>query len=302
MFHHLLVPLDGSRLAESAIPAAAHIAERFHAEVTLLHVIERNAPAAVHGDRHLTEPAEADEYLERLKNTAFPEGVAATCHVHEVEVDNVARSIVAHSGEFQPDLIVLCTHGKEGVRELLFGSIAQKVLALGDVPILLIHPRDDESPIDFRCRRILLPLDGDPEHEQSVSAAREMAQACGAELDLIMIVPTVGSLPAEWAASGRLLPGVTGELLDIAQVNADGYLRNIVEKLKDGGISVEYEVLRGDPADGIVETASQNRSDLIVLGTHRKAGMDAFWSGSIAHRVTSRASVPLLLVPVKARG
>jgi nucleotide-binding universal stress UspA family protein len=299
MFHHILAPLDGSRMAESALPAAAFIAERFRADVTLLHVIEHHAPSEVHGEPHLTDPVEADRYLERLKKTAFPEGVATACHVHEVEVENVARSIVEHAGEYRPDLIVMCTHGKSGIRTQLFGSIAQRVIAMGTVPILLIRPGEDESFPPFRCGKILLPLDANPEHERSIPSAVDLTRACGAELRLVMVVPTVGSLPGEWAASGKLLPGATGELLDIAREDAGEYLRRMAETLKDReGIPGDFAVLRGDPAEVIEAAASNYGADVVILGTHGRSGLDAFWSGSIASRVTAHTSVALLLVPV----
>lgn len=299
MFHHLLVPLDGSRMAESALPAAAFVAERFKADVTLLHVIERNAPSVVHGEHHLTGPAEADHYLERIKETVFPEGVTVACHVHEVEVESVSRSIVEHSGEYSPDLIVMCTHGRSGIRNQLFGSIAQRVIAMGNVPILLIRPEDDESFPHFQCERILLPLDANPEHERCIPTAVDMVRACGAELRMVMVVPTVGSLPGEWAASGKLLPGVTGELLDIGWQNAEDYLRNLADKMWEReGVSAGYAALRGDPSEEIGGAVSDFRADIVILGTHGRSGMDAFWSGSIASRVIARTSVALLLVPV----
>lgn len=302
MFHHLLVPLDGSRMAESALPAAAFVAERFRADVILLHVIEHHAPSEVHGEHHLTDPDDAERYLEGLKKTAFPEGVTVSCHVHEVEVENVARSIAEHAGEYRPDLIVMCTHGRSGIRNQLFGSIAQKVIAMGRLPILLLRPEEGEPVPPFRCDKILLPLDANPEHERSIPAAVDMTRACGAELRLVTAVPTVGSLPGEWAASGKLLPGATGELLDIAEQEAGEYLRRAAEKLKEReGIHGDFEVLRGDPAEVIEGAALNYPADLVVLGTHGRSGMDAFWSGSIASRVIAHTSVVLLLVPAGGR-
>ena len=82
MFQNLLVPLDGSPMAESALPAAAYLAPRLGAHVTLMHCIERAAPEKVHGERHLREPEEARAYLEEAAARAFPPEVEVACHTH----------------------------------------------------------------------------------------------------------------------------------------------------------------------------------------------------------------------------
>src|SRR5512133_3182860 len=131
MIKNILVPLDGSRLAEAAIPAASRLAEALGAAVTLIHVIEHNAPQEIHGERHLTNPEDALQYLFGLAQQGFPANVHVNQHVHTSEVEDVARSIVEHAGEFAPDLIVMCAHGRGGFRDILVGSIAQQVIAGG---------------------------------------------------------------------------------------------------------------------------------------------------------------------------
>ncbi|MDQ3855617.1 MAG: universal stress protein, partial [Chloroflexota bacterium] len=88
----LLVPLDGSRLAESVLPWASQLAQVFDAEIVLLHVRERGAPRTIHGELHLQETAEAQEYLDRLI-ASLPKGARAERHVHTVAEGDVAGSI-----------------------------------------------------------------------------------------------------------------------------------------------------------------------------------------------------------------
>ncbi len=299
MFKHLLVPLDGSRLAEAALPAAAYLAQTLDAPVTLFHVIERDAPQAIHGERHLRDPDEARAYLDEVAAHAFPSGLHVERHVHTSEVNDVARSIVAHVGELEPDLIVMCTHGWGGLRGWLFGSIAQQVIGLGKTPVLLVQPAEDGGAPAFACRRLLVPLDGDPEHEQGLPIAAGLAHACGAALHLVVVVHTLRTLPGEQALTGRLLPGATSALLDLTQQDAGRYLHQHVAQLQAVGLSVSADVRRGDPAKAIVRTARRAAADLIVLGTHGKSGMDAFWSSSVAPKVASQTYAPLLLVPVR---
>src|SRR5512137_3009913 len=205
MFNHLLVPLDGSSLAEMALPAAAYLARLLAARVTLLHLIERHPPDEVHHhDRHLTNAAEATAYLDEIRQRTFSE-VAVECHVHTSKIDDVARSIVEHIDELAPDLIVMCTHGQGGLRRRLFGSKAQQVIALNKTPILLIPPAQHVAP-KFNCTRIVVPLDGNAEHEQGLQLATELAKVCRAAQHLIYVIPTVSRLKGEDAATGRLLP------------------------------------------------------------------------------------------------
>lgn len=302
MFKHLLVPLDGSRLAEAALPAAAALSERLGARVTLIHVIERNAPQEVHGEPHLSDPGEARAYLEKVAAQAFSPGVCVEEHVHTAEVADVARSIVEHADEIASDLVVMCTHGRGGLRTWLLGSIAQQVIALGTTPVLLIRPDGTAATPGFACRRLLVPLDGDPDHEQGLPVASGLAQACGADLHLLMVVPTLGRLSGERGATARLLPAATSAWLDMSEESAGEHLHQKAVELQASGLIVTAEVCRGDPAGAIARTAQQMQVDLVVLGTHGKRGMDAFWSSSVAAQVASRLRIPLLLVPVRGAG
>ena len=299
MFKHLLVPLDGSLLAEAALPAAATLAQRLGARVTLVHIIEQDAPREIHGQRHLTSPDQARSYLAEVAAGSFPPGVLVQQHVHTAAASDVARSIVAHQDELAPDLIVLCTHGQSGLRTRLFGSVAQQVIGLGNTPVLLIQPERADRPSRFTCQHLLVPLDGDPHHEQGLLVAAGLAQACGARLHLVRVVPTLGTLPGRHSAGARLLPGATSALLDLAQDDAEAHLRRQADQVRAMGLPVGTEVLRGDPATVIVRTAKQIEADLVVLGTHGRSGLESFWSESVAPQVIGRSHVPLLLVPVR---
>ena len=298
MFQHLIVPLDGSRLAESVLPTAAEMAQTLDAKVTLLHVIEHNAPEEVHGERHLTNEHEALVYLHGVAEHAFPENIQVEMHVHSNEQKDVARSIVEHATEFGTDLIAMCTHGRGGLRTWLFGSIAQQVVSLGKKPVLLVQPGKTVRVTKFNCGRLLVPVDGDPDHEEALQVATGLAKVCQAQLHLLMVVHTYRTLPAEKAATATLLPGATSEMLDMTEEGAHMYLQRLHEEISETSIQVTSEVQRGDPAKLIATVAKKIGADLIVIGTHGKTGMDAFWSGSMAPKISKYSLAPLLLVPV----
>jgi len=296
---HLLIPLDGSRLAESVLPAAKYLADRFGAWVTLVHVIEKNAPGEVHGDTHLQTPEQAEAYLAGLARSAFSTGTRVEYHVHTAEVDNVSQSIADHAGEFETDLVVMCTHGKGGPREWIFGTIAQQIVNSRRTPVLLIPAAGDRAAsVEFRCHAVLVPLDTDPDHETSLPIVTRMASTCGAPVHLLVVVPTFDTISGDNTIPTKLLPGTTSHMLDMAVEEAEDYLKEQKQALQKAGVLVTTDVLRGDPAHVIGETAAQIKADLIVMGTHGTKGADAFWSGSVTAKVCRKCGLPLLMVPV----
>jgi len=301
VFKHILVPLDGSKLAEAALPAAVSLTKKLGAPVTLLHIMEQDAPQEVHKDRHLTQADEASAYLEEIAKREFPAEGRVNWHVHTAPVKDVSASIVKHAmTEFQPDLIVMCTHGRSGVRALLYGSIAQQVIAQGRTPLLLIKPGLDTSAA-FGLEQILVPLDSGPVHDDSLPITQELAGAYGSNIHLLTVIPTFTTVAGEAAAAGTLLPATTSALLDIEVENAEEDLRAHLIELKQGGFRASAEVARGDPATQIVNISEKLNADLIALTTHRKAGAAAFWARSVAPNVARRARVPILLIPLEEK-
>ena len=301
MFKHILVPLDGSSLAESVLPAADYLASVLRAKITLIHIIEQDALPSVHGQRHLTSVVEAEPYLEGVARRAFTSEASVEFHVHTAATSDVARGIVEHQHELTPDLIVMCTHGRSGLRDLLFGRIAQQVVASGRTPVVLISPETAVNKKPFRCRTILAPTDGDPCHDEGLGVAFGLARATNSRLHLLCVVQTLATLAGRHAATGRFMPGTTQAVLELAQNELEAYLHRQVSSFQAQGVSVSAEVRRGDPASVIVETAAASQADIIVLGTHGKAGLEAFWAHSVAAKVLAKTRLPLLLVPVKNR-
>jgi nucleotide-binding universal stress UspA family protein len=299
MFKKLLVPLDGSHLAEAALPAAAYLAERTGASTTLIHLIEQHPPEAVHGERHLATTDDSLNYLNEVSQKFFSAQYPVESHVHTSAVSHVPVSIADHAVETDADLIVMCVHGPSGIHRWLSGSIAQQVIGLSTASILLIQPASSGALPPFTCDRLLVALDGDPVHEKGLTVATELARACSADLHLLMVVPTLATLPEEKAETGKLLPGAMSALLDLSEEDARQYLEDQVKRVTAEGVAATSAVGRGDPAQGIVRTAESIQADVIVLGTHGKRGMDAFWSGSVAPKVASMSRSPMLLVPVR---
>ncbi len=297
MFRSLLVPLDGSRLAEAALPAAGYLAQKLGASLALVHVVERHAPAQVHGEAHLRDEREAERYLEELAGRAVPAGVEVQRHVHAAATGDVARSIAEHVEELGRDLVVLCAHGGRGLRDVFRGPIGQQVLAHAAAPVLVLRSGGRAGEAGFALRKVLAPLDERSGHVAGLEAGAALARACGATVHLLRVVPTPGTLAGEDAAGGGMLPRTTAAVLDIACAQAAEELARRRSELESSGLAVTTEVVRGDPARAIVRAAKDGGVDLIVLGTHGRAGFEGFWARSVADRVFRRTRLPVLLVP-----
>ncbi len=293
MFNHLLIPLDGSRLAESVLPAAGAVARRFGSTVTLLHLVERTPPGEVHGERHLTMVAEAQSYLAEVAAREFPSG-AATMHVHGPDEAGVAESIARHADELGSALIVLCTHGHGGARELIYGSVAQQVLSHGNVPVLLVWP--GPAAVVFACDRVLVPLDGSAPSEAALPAAEALAHAFGGRLHLLTVVPTVATVSSARSPAALFLPIATAVALDLEEQDTRFYLDGLAARLRQDGLDAAAEVGRGDPAWEVAAAAERLDADLMVMATHGRSGMSAVWAGSVAIRIMARCRRPMLLV------
>ena len=296
MIRHLLIPLDGSPMAECILPMAAWLAHAAGARVTLLHVIEQKTSGSVHGEQHLSDPAEAERYFEAVAARAFERGTDVTWHVHARQVRDVAHSVVDHTDEFEPDLVIMCPHGEGGLRDWLHGSIPQQVVRRSAAPVLLMRPAADGA-IRFPFKSILAPLDGKPGHEQGLPVAADLARLCGAALRLVTAVPTVGTLSGPQAAVGGLLPEATRAMLQMVENDAAHYLGLKIQELHQTGLAAHASVVRGEPLDVIAQAAAQAQADLVALGTHGKAGTEAFWTGSLAQRLIHHIPASFLLAP-----
>lgn len=299
MYRHLLVPLDGSRFAESALPAAAELARRMGAHVMLVHVLETEAPPTVHGDRHLQVMTEADAYLAGAVQWMVTRGVKADGAVCSDE-GGVAASIAKRAQAIGADLIVLTSHGRSGVRGLLHGRVAQQVLQRGQTPVLLMQPSPQGRAASFTCQRVMVPLDGSDTAEGALQPASAIAHACAAELLLVWVVPTVETMAGERAVSARLMPTAAAELLEVEAHEAVAYVERVAARLRAPGLTVRAVVERGEPVQMLLDTAVRRSADLIVMATHGRSGVSAVWAGSVASRVVAAATKPVLLVRISA--
>ena len=198
----ILVALDGSRLAEAVLPAACSLAQRLPARLLLLHVIEREPPQSVHGEPHLTMEDEAQLYLDAHAERLRSQHVEVAVHVHKRQVADVAAAIDRHAHEFDAGLIAMCAHGRTNLRHRLMGSIAERILRGGSIPILLRTARHPDSG-EFRLRHLLVPIDFGHDVDAALAATRLLAAPYQATVTLLS-VPEPGSPSHQATAAIRI--------------------------------------------------------------------------------------------------
>lgn len=295
----ILVPLDGSRLAETVLPPVRWFARVTGASVTLLHVLEHDAPAEVHGEPHLTEAADAGAYLAGLEAQLTAAGIAATHHVHTNPRHDVTRSIIEHVVELDADLIAMAAHGSGGLRGFLFGRVAQQVARRGATPVFLVQPPATQLPEDgYRCERIAVALNGKDEAERALPPVCILARAGGAVVHLVFAVPTARTMESEQAAAAQLVPVTARAMLELEQTEAVAYLQAVALALENAGVPTSAAVVRGEPALELATEANRSGADVLVMATHARGGISGLLAGSIGARIVGRFKGPLLLIPV----
>lgn len=288
----LLVPLDGSALAQTVIPAVASFARAFDAEAILIHVLERHPAETVHGEKHLTDSPDAAKYLEGVASELIAAGVKVETHVHETREGDIPLSIVQHAEEYSPDLIVLCAHGKHGLKSFVSGRVGQQVLLRGKCPVLILQPQTGS----FGVRSVVVPVDSEHAHGAALGFAAMLAKGFGAELHAVSVVPTLATLEMERSRTGMFLPSAMRAILDMDQEAESEELRALIASYQTEGIKASALVLRGNTVGEVLKRSNELESCLVVMATHGNIGLEAFISGSIAPRIAAKIRVPLLLV------
>ncbi len=297
MIQKILLPLDGSKLAEAALPAATWMVKEQSVSLVLLHVIEKHAPQTIHGNEHLVEVKEAERYLEEVAIRDFQGVKNVEIHVHQDPESDLPRSIVEHAQEYDPDLIIITRHGQSGLRDRLIGNIAQQVIAQGTIPTLLLsaNPKKHDFPVN---KELLVALDGNPEHDTMIGFILQFCKSFSLHAELLTIIPTLATLPVKDQQTGRLLPGAMQAMLDISEESASDYLTKVMAMFEAQKVITGGEIVRGDPAKKIVSQVRKSSYGFLGLASHGKAGLDAFWAGSVASSVITKTEIPLLIVPV----
>ncbi len=299
MYRRMLVPLDGSELAEVAFNYAKNLACSLTGmEVFLLHVYSPEERGLVPKHRAYIERA-ADTIVRHSERTQSRARVVKA--QGELAMGNPAEEILRYADRNDIDLILMATHGRSGVNRWAMGSVAYKVLRASKVPVWLIRAGIAEEIVEDKLpiRTILVPLDGSKLAESVLPHVETLAKQWAdgqAEVVLVRVCqpPDVSSdypsdMPLSWEEHVEL------EMAK-CKLEAGPYLVEIGKQLREAGLKVRQEVPLGKPAKAIIDYASSNRVSLIAMITHGRSGISRWVYGSIAEEVMLGAFTPVLLV------
>ena len=287
-YTRILVPLDGSRLAEAVLPAACSIARNIGARLLLVHVLERDPPRTVHGEPHLRSAGDASAYLEERATPMRERGLTVEVHVHERPVSDIAAALDGHMHELAADLIVMCAHGRSNFRTQLIGSIAERILRGGSVPILLRTVRRPDGA-SFELRKLLVPIDFGHDVHTALTTARALATPYRAKL-VLLAAPEPPPPP-----TSRLLPETTALTRRFELDDLRHRLAELAQQLP-ADLDLQTIVADASPSDAILDAIRSLPADLIVLVTHAHAGLSSWYDPSIGQRLLRHPDLTLLLI------
>lgn len=288
----ILVPLDGSDLAERALPVAVRLARAGGGQLTLLLVLPDADARAEGGDDGDLVGQAMQAYLEQVAKRLGEERIAITCTVAR---GDPASTIVEEARSAGAGLVVMGTHGLGGLGRWVYGSVAEAVLRTTPVPVLLLRawqPDAAVQPVAERPR-LLVPLDGSRFAEAALPVARELARGLGATLALVEGY----HLPdAFLAVTGEVAPVDVVTLLNEEQSAAKSYLEETAKRLRADGYEVETRVEAGEAADLILQGERDPRTELVVMATHGRGGVMRVVFGSVTDTVVRLGSRPVVVV------
>jgi len=306
MYKKILIPLDGSEVAEIVFPYAKELAVRLNPDITFLYVCNQHESESIAVYR-----AYVDHMAENIINQAMDvqekEGIQKPDQLvkaeGEVVVGHPAEEILRCADEKEVDLMLMATHGRSGIKRWAMGSVADKVLRSSTVPVWLVRAGAPESKTynEELMRKIIVLLDGSELSQSVLPHVETLVKQWGVELVdviLLMVCEPLDTPPV--SAIGMEAPVNFGDLVEehiaYSKKAADQYLAGVAMRLKDAGLKVSSEVLEGAPAGEIIDYANENPYSLIAMATHGRSGIGRWVYGSVAEKVLSGASSPVFLV------
>ncbi|MFZ3210212.1 MAG: universal stress protein [Terriglobales bacterium] len=274
----ILFATDFSPVSEAALPFAVAIARRFESSIEAVHVfaftelqmLPEAAPMAV---GTLTQRAE-QEMAALLRSDAF-EGVPHHGRVRSgLEIWTAIESVIASD---KTDLVVLGTHGREGLKQIVLGSVAETIFRAAPCPVLVVGPNVPKKATLPIFRDLLFATDLSPASLRALPFVEAFAEENQADLIVLHV--------SQEKVSSRKEQALAAESLG-------KWMRELIPP-KPG---LEYEVLFGDPVENILKLAADRQCDLILLGAHHASNFACHLPGAVAHRIVAEARCPVLTV------
>jgi nucleotide-binding universal stress UspA family protein len=283
-FKKILIATDYSAFSNKAMHYGLAIARTYHSKVCLANVVSSfgfamAGPEAVSEAVHLGIN-DAVELRKKLEAGGFLENVTAQIDVEHGT--DVAQQLLGICRKFDPDLIVLGTHGRTGLKKLWLGSVAETIFRSASCPVLTVGPSVAWPKAQQAPPRILFPTDFSPESIRALDGCVAFAEAKGSGLVLLHVAPE----PRGEAAADKK------RITDALQAR----LRGLLSRPNTAKVPARIEF--GDVESTICSVAEEECCTLIVLGLHANLGLiEGRWEH--AYKVVSEAAC--LVMTVRAR-
>jgi nucleotide-binding universal stress UspA family protein len=284
MWKKILVPLDGSAMAELALPYARELAVAFKSELTLLCI---------------TEPSEVE--YQRM-HQLYLEKIAAQTKkrvrrvVTTVITGKPVEEIVKYTEKNDIRLIIMATHESSGIIPWASEGVANKVIDAVGVPLLLIKEtkrRRRAKQEKHLISRILLPLDGSAAGEAAITRAKELKSRLEAEVILLEVVPKEQDMRTIGGIDHILYPETE---IESFKKKAREYLDGVYKRLQRGKGELKTEIRTGDVNKEILNYARKKKVSLIAIASHGHSGMTKWVFGSTAQKIIEDSPMPVLVV------
>ncbi|HLY74614.1 MAG TPA: universal stress protein [Planctomycetota bacterium] len=279
MTRRILVPLDGSKEAETILSQVQRIAI-LRDEVHLLHLVPPlHSPVGLEPTHVLSLHEQASRYLEATRDRWLPgqEGL------NLVRTGDPAEGILNLALEKNIELIAMSTHGRSRVAKMMMGSVASEVVRKAQLPVLLTRP--DMALSSRRIRRILVSVEGLETPTELLETVKSLAGGSNAEIILFHADPIVPDPAPLWAS-----PAASG-----IGSNRERHLQAMADDLEEQGFYAWPVVAVGDPVGQILAQAVKLDLDVIALATHGRSGLELILEGSVTASVLRKSPVAVLI-------
>jgi nucleotide-binding universal stress UspA family protein len=295
MYTRMLIPLDGSKVAEQVLPYARFLAKALAIPVELLEVVDPEALALLSNPRQgryvdtiLAEGIESSKnYLEAIGRSF--QGAKVKSLVEKGKAEDV---VIEKATADKNSLIVMATHGRSGIQRWLLGSVADKVLHGATNHLFLVRASDrGKTDGEAALKTAIVPLDGSALAEQVLPYVVELAKKVKLELVLMRAYPLPPAISAEDYGF------YSADLLDHLEAEARDYLAEKMNGVKQKGVeNVTSVVNTGYGAEEIITLGRHTPDNFIAMSTHGRSGIQRWVLGSVTDRVVRHSGDPVLIV------
>lgn len=305
MYKRILVPLDGSELAEIALPYSEVLAEKLDSEIILVNVRTPGEDPENPENRSYLSKMAATVEQNMSKSGDTPPGQKAKVESTIIGapglLTHAAEEIVEYAEKENVSLIVMSTHGRTGIKRWALGSTADKVVRAAKCPVLLIRSNID-APKKIKLGELLVPLDGSKQSEKVLPHVERLASRLKAEVTLLHVVMplyqvyTAAEGIGYYGGMGMTRVPYTEEQMKPLKTSAESYLQKVNSRLTEEGVKTSYKVIVGSAGEEIIKMADETAADMVAMSTHGESGFSRWEQGSIADKVLRAGNTPLLLV------